>query len=121
ALLNRRPRFRDVLSSFSHFFLVFHRPAVICRAVVISTLASNPLSDYFNPHGTRSSADTLNGRLYRCRIQIWHLLLGNVFYLLQRDLADLVFVGSSRTFGDARCPLQQNGSRRRLGDECERA
>ena len=39
---------------------------------------------------------------HRCRIQIRHLLPRDVFHLLGRNLADLVFVRRARPFREAR-------------------
>src|SRR5215831_8934303 len=73
-----------------------------------------------NPHRPRRAFHALDRRLQRRGVQVRHLLLGDIGHLLLCDLADLVFIGRARTFGDARGPLQQNRGRRSLGDERER-
>ena len=50
------------------------------------------LPNYFNAHGTSGTANAFDCGVNRGSIQIRHLLLGDVLYLLQRHLADLVLI-----------------------------
>src|SRR5581483_7895475 len=79
------------------------------------------LPDYFNPHRSCGPAHALNGGIDRRCVEVGHLLPSDFFDLLNRHLADFVFVRRARSFGDSRRPLQQDRCRWRLGDESERA
>src|SRR5579864_5415421 len=52
---------------------------------------------HINPHRPRGALHAVDGRFERRRIQIGHLLLRNVFHLLQRHFADLVFIRRARS------------------------
>ena len=50
------------------------------------------LSHHFNPHRPRGALDALDRRLNRGRVQVRHLLRGDLAHLLLRHLADLFLV-----------------------------
>src|ERR1051326_6299539 len=86
---------------------------VICK----SEITNYYLANYFNSHRARGSADALDGGINRRSVQVGHVLLGDVFDLLERDLAALIFVRCAGSLGDTGCALQQNRSRGRLSNE----
>jgi len=74
-------------------------------AVSITHLPNSPitqcLSNYFNAHRSGCAADALDRGLDRGCVQVGHLLLRDVLDLLQRDLADFIFIRHARSLGDA--------------------
>jgi hypothetical protein len=70
-----------------------------------------------NAHGAGRALYALNGGLNGGGVQIGHFLPRDLFHLLLRNLADLIFVGRARSLGDTRRALQQHRCRRSLGDK----
>src|SRR6201996_1284815 len=74
-----------------------------------------------DPHRPRRALDALDRCIHRCRVQIGHLLGGDLAHLLLGHGADLGLVRCARTLGGAGSLLQEHRGRRGLGDEGEGA
>src|SRR2546427_4681558 len=68
------------------------------------------LSNYIDSHRPRRSPDAFHGSLDRSCVQVRHFLLGDVLYLLGRDLAHFVLVGRARSLGEDRKSTRLNSS-----------
>src|SRR5208337_3278445 len=125
ASFNGRARLLDVLTGFPHCTPRLPPPVLCSEPPWCLRLRSGDrefvLRRYFNTHGPRSTFYALYGRVQGRRIQVRHLLLGDVQHLLLGDLADLVLVRRTGPLRHSRSPLQQNRSWRRLGNKAERA
>src|ERR1017187_4134882 len=67
----------------------------------LSTGENRGLCHNFNAHGAGRSLDALDRRFHGSRVQIGHLLGGDVAHLLFRNLADLFLVGGAGALGNA--------------------
>src|SRR5579875_975969 len=79
------------------------------------------ISDHLHAHRTRGAGDDLLRGLDVVRVQILHLLLSDRLKLGVGDLRDLVTVRLGGTLVEVQRLLDQDGGRRLLGDERERA
>src|SRR3569623_487072 len=77
--------------------------------------------DDFEAHRARGTCDRTHRRVEARRVEVGELLLRDLLDLLLGDLADLVLVRLARALLDLRRLLEEDRSRRRLGDERERA
>src|SRR5581483_1264095 len=130
---SRYGRFSTAARAFSMFLpvrfaiglLVSYRLRIaLQRRSACDSPASKPgstLCRNINSHGTRRALHGLNGGFQRGGVQVRHLLAGDLFHLLFRDLPDLVLVGRTRTLGDPGGALQQHRGRRSLGHKGEAA
>src|SRR5271155_2301454 len=78
------------------------------------------LTDNFNSHAARGSRNDAERRFFVRRVHVLGLHLDDVQNLFARHFADFVLVRHFRAGGDASRFFQQNGRRRRLGNERER-
>src|SRR6476659_1725950 len=79
------------------------------------------LSFYDDPHAPRGAGDHTDGMVGVAGIKVFPLFLNDFGELGLRDLADFVFIGHTRSFGDAGLDLQERRSRWALAFKLERA
>src|SRR5439155_22627292 len=91
------------------------------RAPSDTAFRARPSDVDLHAHAARRAGDDLRRLVDVARVQVLQLRLGDLAHLRPREPADLAAVGLGGALLEAEGLLDQDGRRRRLGDEGERA